>query len=132
MRGALLRYRIMAWTTGTALLILCFVGIPIQVWGHNNGVVEVFGPIHGFLFLVYLLAALDISVRARFSPIKTVLVLASGTIPFASFVAEHVIAKQYADIMHPPVAAAEDHVGTHSDTEMDSDVDTDADAAPPA
>jgi hypothetical protein len=35
--GALLRYRVMAIVTGTALLLLVFVAIPIQIWGHNDG-----------------------------------------------------------------------------------------------
>ena len=41
MRGALLRYRIMAWITGVALIILCFVGLPLKYAADSDGVVAV-------------------------------------------------------------------------------------------
>ena len=31
MRAAVLRYRVMAYVTGVVLMVLCFVGIPLQV-----------------------------------------------------------------------------------------------------
>ena len=31
MDAAVLRYRVMAYVTGTVLIVLCFVGIPLQV-----------------------------------------------------------------------------------------------------
>ena len=34
MHGAVLRYRVMAYVTGVVLIILCFVGIPLQIAGH--------------------------------------------------------------------------------------------------
>ena len=36
LRGSVVRaYRIMAYVTGTMLMILCFVGIPLQVFAGN-------------------------------------------------------------------------------------------------
>jgi integral membrane protein len=108
MKGALLRYRVMAWITGTALLILVFIGVPMQIWANSKTVVEIFGPIHGFLFLIYLLAALDLAVRARFSILRTAIVLLAGTIPFASFVCEYRISREFGDgsaPAGPPVQA---------------------------
>jgi hypothetical protein len=32
--AAVLRYRVMAYVTGVVLMVLCFVGIPLQVAGH--------------------------------------------------------------------------------------------------
>ena len=52
--GALLRYRFMAFFTGVMLIILTFVAIPVQIWGHNDVLVHIFGFIHGWGFLVYL------------------------------------------------------------------------------
>ena len=37
--GALTRFRVMAIVTGTGLVILTFVGIPLQIWGDNDTVV---------------------------------------------------------------------------------------------
>jgi integral membrane protein len=87
MNGALLRFRVMAWVVGFFLIILVFVGIPLQIAG-DPAVVKIVGPLHGFLYIVYLVFAFDLAVRARWSFTRTVLVLLAGTIPVMSFVAE--------------------------------------------
>lgn len=87
--GSFLRYRILAFTTGVLLVLLVFVAIPIQLWGHNKDPEAVIGTAHGFLFMVYLLTALDIGVRLRWPWLKLGLVMLAGTVPFASFFAEH-------------------------------------------
>jgi integral membrane protein len=43
--------------------------------------------------MVYLLAAVNLAFRARWSPVKTVLVMLAGTIPFLSFVAERKVTR---------------------------------------
>jgi integral membrane protein len=88
MDGALKRFRVMAWVVGVFLIILVFVGIPLQVFAHNDSVVSIVGPIHGFLYIVYLIFAFDLAVRARWPFLRTVLVLLAGTIPVLTFVAE--------------------------------------------
>lgn len=92
--GALLRYRVMAVVTGTLLLALVFVAMPLKYWAGHPGPVSVVGVAHGFLFMVYLVVALDLGVRRRWNPIKLVVVMACGTIPFASFVAERRITRE--------------------------------------
>ena len=87
MHGALQRYRVMAWIVGTALAILVFVGIPLQIAGHP-GVVKVTGAIHGFLFIVYLLLILDLARRTRLPFRHIVLTMAAGLVPIMTFVAE--------------------------------------------
>jgi integral membrane protein len=91
--GSIWRYRVMAWVTGVMLLGLCF-SIYLQLGpAQNSGPVAVFGTIHGYLYLVYLIVATDLAWRARWSLLRTVLVLLAGTIPFASFVAEHYVTR---------------------------------------
>jgi integral membrane protein len=87
--ASLTRYRILAYVVGVGLLILVLVGMPLKYFAGTPAVVAIVGPLHGFLFFAYVLAAIDLSIRARFHPVKAVLVLAAGTIPFLSFVAEH-------------------------------------------
>ena len=86
--GAFLRYRILAFTTGVLLVLLCFVAIPLKYLAHDRGPVAVIGTAHGFLFMVYLVTALDLGVRLRWPWLKLGLVMLAGTVPFASFVAE--------------------------------------------
>ena len=89
--GALKRYRIMAYTVGTGLLVLVFIGIPIQIWGHSKTVVAIVGPIHGYLYLVYLVAALDLARRARFGIGRLLVMISAGLVPFVAFIIEHKI-----------------------------------------
>ncbi len=104
-RGALLRYRVMAIVTGTMLLLLVFVAIPLQVWAHNDGPVSVIGTAHGFLFMVYLVTGLDLGARARWPLLRLGLVLIAGTVPFLSFVMERSVTKELAPRLEQPAAA---------------------------
>ena len=86
---ALARYRVMAYIVGTMLLVLTFFAF---VW-RKDVIVAVVGPLHGFLYIAYLLTVLDLAVRVRMNVIRMVLVMAAGTIPFLSFVAEHYLTR---------------------------------------
>ncbi len=98
MRGALTRYRIMAFVVGTALVVLVFVAIPLQYWAHHPTVAEVVAPIHGYLYIVYLVAAADLARRARWRLGRILMVVAAGFVPFLAFVVErHVNASMQAE-----------------------------------
>lgn len=86
--GAFLRYRILAFLTGVLLILLVFVALPLKYLADHPGPVSVIGTAHGFLFMVYLVTALDIGIRLRWAWLKLGLVMLAGTIPFASFIAE--------------------------------------------
>ena len=88
LKDPLIRYRILAWTVGVGLVILVFVGVPLQIWADNLSVVDVVGPLHGFLYIVYLMVAFDLAVRRRWPIWKAVLVLGAGTVPLLSFIVE--------------------------------------------
>jgi integral membrane protein len=92
--GPLLRYRVMAFVTGTLLLLLVFVAVPLKYGAHHPGPTAVIGVTHGFMFIVYLMATLDLGIRLRWNPFKLVVVMACGTIPFASFIAERRITRE--------------------------------------
>jgi integral membrane protein len=90
-RGVLIRYQIMAYLTAVFLLVLVFVAIPIQIWGHDKTMEAIVGQIHGFLYMVYLVTAFELTVRLRVPLVRLVLVLLAGTIPFGSFFAERMM-----------------------------------------
>ena len=96
MNGAILRYRIMAYTVGVGLIILVFVGVPLQYAAHSPGVVKVVGPIHGALYIVYLLAALDLARRARFGLLQLVAMVSAGFVPFVAFIVERQVVRRLA------------------------------------
>lgn len=89
--NALLRYRVISYVVGVGLIVLVLIGVPLKYAGNFDGVVAVVGPLHGFLYVVYLLLTLDLARRIRLNIVVTVLVMAAGTVPFLSFVGERVI-----------------------------------------
>jgi integral membrane protein len=94
LHGALLRYRVMTYIVGSALIILVFVGVPLQVWGHVDLVAKVEGTIHGYLYLVYLFTAADLARRARWRIGRILAVVLSGFVPFLAFIVEHRVVVQ--------------------------------------
>jgi integral membrane protein len=94
--GALVRYRIIAWIVGTGLLVLVLVGMPLKYAGGNETVVAIVGPVHGFLFMIYLVLTFDLARRLRWPFLRMILVMAAGTIPFLSFWTERKVTRDWA------------------------------------
>lgn len=94
MSRALTRYRVMAWVVGCWLLLLVLVAMPLKYAADSPGLVKVVGPAHGFLYMVYLLATLDLARRAGWTPLKAVAVMLAGTVPLLSFVVERRITSE--------------------------------------
>lgn len=105
MRAAVLRYRVMAYVTGVVLIVLCFVGIPLQVFAHNVAVVNYVGTAHGLLYIAYLATAYLLSrqLGMKLGSPQTVLLLLAGTIPVLTFVVERWMTRRY---INPALAAA--------------------------
>jgi integral membrane protein len=91
--AALTRYRIMAYVTGTFLLLLCLNMILKYVLGQKG--LGNWIPIgHGWLYMIYVVVSVDLWFRTRLDVTRTVFVALAGTIPFASFFAEHWVTRQ--------------------------------------
>ena len=92
--GALMRYRVMAYIVGVGLILVVFVGIPLQFAAHQKLFVQVVGTLHGYLYLLYLASAADLARRARWKIGRIVAVVAAGFVPFLAFVVEHRVLRQ--------------------------------------
>jgi integral membrane protein len=92
---AVLRYRVMAYVTGVVLIVLCFVGIPLQVAAHSAAVASDVGTLHGILYIIYIIVAYLLTRRLRLAMGPTVLVLLAGTIPVLTFVVERWLSRRY-------------------------------------
>jgi len=94
--AALTRYRVMANLVGVLLIVLVLVGVPLKYLAiPGTGPQEVgewittyLGVAHGWLYMVFLVAAALLARQARWSIPFTVGTLLLGTVPVASFVAE--------------------------------------------
>jgi integral membrane protein len=101
--GSLTRYRALAYTTGVFLLLLTahviiqFVqsasqdipysaakGLGTWIPGGDFWIPAA----HGWLYLAYVVASIDLWLRTRLPAVRMVLVVLAGTVPFMSFVAE--------------------------------------------
>ena len=99
-------YRIMAYVTGTVLIVLCFIGIPLQVFANNLVIVKYVGTLHGMLYIVYIVTAFIMTrmVRMKIASVGTIVVLLAGTVPILTFVVERWVSRTYID---PALAAAQ-------------------------
>jgi integral membrane protein len=97
LHGALIRYRVMAFIVGTALLVLTAIVICQYVFDLKSQMKtpeKIVAPLHGYLYLLYLVAAADLARRARWHLGRIVLVVCSGFVPFLAFIVEHRVYQQ--------------------------------------
>ena len=87
-RGALLRYRVMAFVVGVTLLLFC-VAIVLKYVTKTIESDSLIAIAHGWLFMIYVLLGLDLGFRMRWSIGRLLLMTLSGMVPFLSFYAEH-------------------------------------------
>ncbi|MDQ6783947.1 MAG: DUF3817 domain-containing protein [Actinomycetota bacterium] len=88
MSGALMRYRVMAYVVGFGLILLVLVGMPLKYGAGVDVVVTVVGPLHGALYIAYLLVAVDLVRRTRLSLWVLAAMVAAGLVPFVAFIVE--------------------------------------------
>jgi integral membrane protein len=94
-RAALTRYRVMAFVTGTVLVagtiaLILQKAFDVDHLGVLNAILWVG---HGYLYLTYVIVTLQLGVRLRWPILRLLLVMAAGTIPTMSFVAEHFVTR---------------------------------------
>ncbi|WP_028850998.1 DUF3817 domain-containing protein [Thermocrispum municipale] len=85
--AALKRFRVAAIATGIGLLILVTVMVIRYGWD-NPTPSQVWSPMHGALYMIYIALAVDLAIKARWSIKGILLVLLAGCVPFVSFIAE--------------------------------------------
>ena len=95
MRKAALRYRVMAYITGVLIIVVCFVGIPMQVAAHNVWIVNNVGTVHGVLYIVYIIFAYILAQKLKMKTGPTVVLLLAGTVPVMTFFVERWMQRKY-------------------------------------
>ena len=80
------RLRLLAFLEGCSLLILVFIAVPLKYLAANPTLVKSLGPIHGILFLLFVMNTLRIGVEQRWTfRATTGKVLLACIIPFGTF-----------------------------------------------
>lgn len=99
-------YRAAAIVTGVGLLLLVLVAMPLRYLADEPGLSTTYSPIHGAIFMAYVVIVVWVTTRRGWSPVKALLVVLAGAVPFASFIVERrVIADELAK---SPTGSADD------------------------
>jgi integral membrane protein len=83
-----MRYRIMAWATGIWLIALC-AEMVLRYIVKVDWPIEWIPQVHGVVYILYLLATLDLAVKVRWPAWTTLGTLIAGTIPLLGIIVEH-------------------------------------------
>ena len=84
--GALQRYRVMAYVTGSMLLVLCLE--MVLKYGFHVYALDWVPRLHGFVYIVYLVTVFDLWSVMRWKLGRFVTMAAAGVVPVMSFVLE--------------------------------------------
>lgn len=79
----------MAVVVGTMLLLLVCVAVPLRYGASEPALEQIVGPLHGALYIVYLVAAANLARHARFSLLQLLAVVMAGFVPGLAFYVEH-------------------------------------------
>lgn len=95
MTAALKRYRVMAVVVSIALFVLLF-GIVLRYGFDYEDFSKAYSPIHGLLYIVYLVTVVLLGQQARWSLWRTVGVMLAGAVPVLSYVVERRVVRDAA------------------------------------
>ncbi|WP_219472353.1 DUF3817 domain-containing protein [Nonomuraea rhizosphaerae] len=87
MESALKPFRALAYVVGVMLLVLC-VAMVLRYGFQIEGMSKIVAPIHGFLYMVYLITVMNLGMKARWSWPYMLGIMLGGTVPFLSFYVE--------------------------------------------
>ena len=96
MKRTLTIYRVMANIVGVLLIILCLIGLPLHYLSAEgtraesvgDDISQYLGVAHGWLYMIFLIAAFVLSRKASWDLRFTLVTLVCGTVPILSFWAE--------------------------------------------
>ncbi|MER6001345.1 DUF3817 domain-containing protein [Nonomuraea sp. NPDC051941] len=87
MESALKPFRVLAYVVGCMLLVLC-VAMVVRYGFGDPTLSKVIAPIHGGLYMLYLVAVMNLGMKARWTWQYMLGVMVGGTVPFLSFYIE--------------------------------------------
>jgi integral membrane protein len=91
LRGALFRYQLMANIVGVLIIpLFFFTGLHIAFGGYKAEL-AIFGVAHGYLYIVYLVVAGYLALKARLHIPWIILMFGAGLVPGLTFVVEWLV-----------------------------------------
>ena len=103
------RLRAIAFIEGISFLLLLGVAMPLKYFAGIPAAVKTAGWIHGVLFMLYLLAVAEVTIRRRWPFARTFGALVASLIPFATFALDSRLRREeQADRPQSDVGVSED------------------------
>ncbi|HEX4817493.1 MAG TPA: DUF3817 domain-containing protein [Nonomuraea sp.] len=104
MESALKPFRVLAYVVGVMLLILCAAMVLRYGFG-NPALSKIIAPIHGGLYMIYLVTVMNLGMKTRWSWPYMLGVMLGGTVPFLSFVVERRVTQRVQQASAPAAGA---------------------------
>ena len=82
-------FSLLRWSAlfeGSSLLILLGIGLPLKYYAEMPEAVKIIGPIHGVLFLIFIVLLLSHAVKGELNIINTLKGFFASFIPFGTFI----------------------------------------------
>jgi len=82
-------FTILRWAAlfeGSSLILLLFVAMPLKYYAEIPMAVKIIGPIHGVLFLAFLVLLFSHAAKRELNFVKTITGFFASFIPFGTFI----------------------------------------------
>lgn len=92
------RFRVMAIIAGIMSLLLWFIYMPVKYILNDESLHQatIWIPmVHGYLYPIYVLFAIQLSVAKRWKTLNILGLILAGTLPVASILAERYVVRKY-------------------------------------
>jgi integral membrane protein len=81
-------FRISGWLEGLSFLLLLFIAVPIKYIGGHPEVVQILGPIHGMLFIAYVVLSNMVAEELEWTTKIRLQAILASVLPAGTFVFE--------------------------------------------
>lgn len=80
------RLRLLGYIEGFSLLVLIFIAMPLKYMADNPSLTKMMGPVHGALFLLFIINTMSVGVEQQWKFRQTTYkVLLACIVPFGTF-----------------------------------------------
>ncbi|MEO6136892.1 MAG: DUF3817 domain-containing protein [Ginsengibacter sp.] len=80
------RFRLIGISEGLSYLLLLFIAMPLKYFAGLPEVVKYSGWVHGLLFMLFVLALLNVKINLNWSLKKSAIAFIASLIPFGYFI----------------------------------------------
>ncbi|GAB3995968.1 DUF3817 domain-containing protein [Spirosoma daeguense] len=92
-----IRLRLISFGEGLSYILLLFIAVPLKRIGGHPEAVQILGPIHGLLFVLYVLTVIQAKTEYNWPTGKTFMALLASIIPFGTFYADYKVFRDLPD-----------------------------------